>query len=41
MKTNITTKGREVLNIIRRTDKYSESSIELAAHIQIFKNKNN
>jgi hypothetical protein len=32
MKTNIITKGWEVLNLMKRTDKYSESSIELAEH---------
>jgi hypothetical protein len=36
-KTNITTKGWEVLNLMRETNKYSESRIELAAHIQILK----
>jgi hypothetical protein len=35
MKTNITMKGQEVLNI--RRVKYSESSIKLAAHTQILK----
>jgi hypothetical protein len=30
-------KGQEVLNLKRRTDKYSETSIELAAHTQILK----
>jgi hypothetical protein len=34
---NITMKGWEVLNLMRRTDKCSESSIELAAHTQILK----
>jgi hypothetical protein len=36
-KTNITMKGWEELKLIRRTDKYSESSIELAAYTQILK----
>jgi hypothetical protein len=35
MKVNITTKGWEILNLMRKTDKYSEGSIELAAHTQI------
>jgi hypothetical protein len=35
-KTNITMKGWKVLNLLR-TDKYSESSTELAAHTQILK----
>jgi hypothetical protein len=30
-----TTKGLEVLNLTRRTNKHSESSTELAAHTQI------
>jgi hypothetical protein len=30
-------KGQEVLNLKRRTDKYSEGSIESAAHIPILK----
>jgi hypothetical protein len=37
METNITTKGQEVLNLMRRTDKHSESSIESAAHPHILK----
>jgi hypothetical protein len=37
MKTNITMKGQEVLNLMRRTDKCSENSIELTAHTQILK----
>jgi hypothetical protein len=37
MKTNITTKGLEAFNLMRRIDKYSESSIELDAHTQILK----
>jgi hypothetical protein len=37
MKTDITMKGWEELNLIRRTEKYSENSIELATHTQIFK----
>jgi hypothetical protein len=37
MKTNITTKEWERLNLKRRTDKLSESSIKLAAHTQILK----
>jgi hypothetical protein len=36
MKTNIT-KGKEVLNFMRRTDKHSECSTELVAHMQILK----
>jgi hypothetical protein len=36
MKTNITTKGQEVLNFMR-TDKHSESSTESDAHTQILK----
>jgi hypothetical protein len=30
-------KGQEVLNLMRKTDKYSESSIESSAHTQILK----
>jgi hypothetical protein len=30
-------KGWEVLNLMRRTSKYSESSIELVAHTQTLK----
>jgi hypothetical protein len=41
MKTNITMKGGEVLSLMRKTDKYSESTIELAAHTQILKQQNN
>jgi hypothetical protein len=37
IKTNITMKGQEVLNLIRRTDKHSESSIESVAHPKILK----
>jgi hypothetical protein len=37
VKTNITMKGQEVLSLIRRTNKYSESSTELVAHTQILK----
>jgi protein involved in sex pheromone biosynthesis len=37
MKTSITMKGQEVLNFIRRKDKYSEISIELASYTQILK----
>jgi hypothetical protein len=37
MKTNITMKVLEVLNLMRRTDKHSESSIESTAHTQILK----
>jgi hypothetical protein len=37
MKTNITMKEWKILNLKRRTDTYSESSIELAAHTQILK----
>jgi hypothetical protein len=37
MKTNITTKGREVLNLMRRADKHSDGSIELTAYTQILK----
>jgi hypothetical protein len=32
---------QEVLNLMRRTGKYSEKSIELAAHNQILKQQNN
>jgi hypothetical protein len=32
---NKTTKGQEVSNLRRRTDKYSESNIEAAVHTQI------
>jgi hypothetical protein len=31
------TEGWEVLNLMRRTDKHSQSSIELAAHTEILK----
>jgi hypothetical protein len=41
MKTNITMKGKEVLNFRRKTDKYSESSIDLASHTQIIRKQNN
>jgi hypothetical protein len=34
-------KGWEVLNLIGRMDKYSENSIDSAAHTQILKQKNN
>jgi hypothetical protein len=37
MKTSITTKGWEALNLRRRTDQYSESSIDSTAHDQILK----
>jgi hypothetical protein len=37
MKTNITMKGQKVLNLIRRKDKHSESSIESAAYTQVLK----
>jgi hypothetical protein len=37
MKTNETMKGLEVLKLRRRTDKYSESSIDLTAQTQILK----
>jgi hypothetical protein len=37
MKTNITMKGQELLNLKKRTDKHSESSTELAVNIQILK----
>jgi hypothetical protein len=37
MKVNITMKRWEVLNLMRRTDKCSESSTELAAYTQILK----
>jgi hypothetical protein len=37
MKANITTKGQEVLNLMRRTSKHSKSRNELAAHTQILK----
>jgi hypothetical protein len=40
MKTNITMKGQEVLNLMRRTGKDSDSSIESAAHTQILKQAN-
>jgi hypothetical protein len=40
MKTNITTKEQEVLNLMRRTDKHSESYIEFAAHTQFHKENN-
>jgi hypothetical protein len=36
MKKNITVKGWEIY-FMRRTDKYSESSIKLAAHTRILK----
>jgi hypothetical protein len=32
MKTNITTNEREILNLKRRKDKYSENSIEFPVH---------
>jgi hypothetical protein len=41
MKTDITMKVYEVLNLMRRTDKHSECSIESAAHTQILKQQNN
>jgi hypothetical protein len=42
MKTNITTKGQEITSFKRRTDKYPECSMELAAHIhKSLNNKNN
>jgi hypothetical protein len=37
MKTNIITKGQEILNLKRRTHKYSEKSINSASHTQILK----
>jgi hypothetical protein len=37
MKTNITTQEWEVLNLMRRTDKPSEGSIESATQLQILK----
>jgi predicted translin family RNA/ssDNA-binding protein len=37
MKTNRTTKGEEVLKLMRKIDKYSKSSIELVAYTQILK----
>jgi hypothetical protein len=37
MKTNKIMKGWKVLNLRRRTDNYSECSIESAAHTQILK----
>jgi hypothetical protein len=37
MKINITMKGQEVLNLMRRAVKHSESSIEQAAYTQILK----
>jgi hypothetical protein len=37
MKINVITKGQEILNLKRRTGKYSENSIELATHTQILK----
>jgi hypothetical protein len=40
MKTNIIMKGQEVLNLMRRTDKHSESSIESVVHTQILKQLN-
>jgi hypothetical protein len=40
MKTNITTKGWEVLNLMRRIDNHSESSNELAANTEILKQLN-
>jgi hypothetical protein len=30
-------KGQEALNLMRRTDKYSKNTTELAAHTQILK----
>jgi hypothetical protein len=39
MKTNITTKDWEVLNLMRRTDKYSENSIELTHALKLLNNK--
>jgi hypothetical protein len=35
VKANVTMKGWKVLNLMRRTDKHSESSIELATPTQI------
>jgi translation elongation factor EF-1alpha len=40
MKTKITTKGWEVLNLMRRTNKSSESSTKLPAQTQILKHQN-
>jgi hypothetical protein len=37
MKMNIITKGQEILNLKRRTDKYLEKSIDSASHTQILK----
>jgi hypothetical protein len=37
MKTNITTKGWEVQNLMRRIGNGSDSSIDLASHTQILK----
>jgi hypothetical protein len=37
MKTNITMKRQEVLSLMRRIDKYSESNTESAACTQMFK----
>jgi hypothetical protein len=39
MKTNTTTKGQEVLNLMRRPSNHSENSTESAAHTQILKKK--
>jgi hypothetical protein len=36
-KKNITTKRQEILNLKKRADKNSESSIDLAAHTKIIK----
>jgi hypothetical protein len=37
MKTNIITKGQEILNLKRRTDKYSEKSLDSVSHTQLLK----
>jgi hypothetical protein len=37
MKMNIITKGQEILNLKRRTDKYSEKSLDSVSHTQLLK----
>jgi hypothetical protein len=35
MKTNIYTKGQQIVNLKKRTKKFSQSSTEMAAHTEI------
>jgi hypothetical protein len=41
MKMNIITKGQEILNLKRRTDKYSEKSLDSVSTLNSLNNKNN